>query len=132
MIDEYKMYNRVIVELLENEAIEDFSKVKKFIEIVRRYGVQIAIDDFGSGYSNFIYLAEIHPDFIKIDGSLIKNIHTHKKSLIIAKNINNFAKELGCKTIAEFVHNKDVFDIVKGLDVDGIQGYYLAEPKEEI
>jgi diguanylate cyclase (GGDEF)-like protein len=132
MIEEYKMYNRVIVELLESEAIEDFSKVEEFLEKIRSYGCKVAIDDFGSGYSNFIYLVEINPDFIKIDGSLIKNIDKDKKSLIITKNINNFVKEIGCKTIAEFVHNKEVFDIVNELNIDGIQGYYLAEPKEEI
>ncbi len=132
MIDEYKMYNRIIIELLESEAIEDFEKIEEFIKIVRSYGAKIAIDDFGSGYSNFIYLTKINPDFIKIDGSLIKNIHEGEKSLIITKNIHNFAKEIGCKTIAEFVHNKEVLNIVEKLNIDGVQGYYIAEPKVEI
>jgi diguanylate cyclase (GGDEF)-like protein len=132
MIDKYKMYNRVIIEILECEAIQNFSQLEKFIKIVRSYGAKVAIDDFGSGYSNFIYLTQISPDFIKIDGSLIKNIHIDEKALIITKNIHNFAKEIGCKTIAEFVHNEEVFKIIKALDIYGIQGYYLAEPKEEI
>jgi len=132
MIEKYKMQNRVIVELLESEAIEDFKVLENFLEKVRKYGCQVAIDDFGSGYSNFIYLIKINPDFIKIDGSLIKNINEDEKSFIITKNINHFVKEIGCKTIAEFVHNKEVYDIVNELKIDGIQGYYLSEPKEEI
>ena len=131
-IDEYDMYSRLIIEILESENINNFDKLKNFISKVKEYGVKIAIDDFGSGYSNFIYLAEIKPDFIKIDGSLIKNIHQNKDSYIITKNINNFAKELGCKTIAEFVHNDKVYETVKKLNIDGLQGYFIDEPSIEI
>lgn len=73
-INEYNMKGRVIIEILESENIRDFQKILKFINIIKDLGVQIAIDDFGSGYSNFIYLAEIKPDYIKIDGSLIKKL----------------------------------------------------------
>jgi len=131
-IDEYNMYSRVIIELLESENINNFKNLKEFISKVKEYGVKIAIDDFGSGYSNFIYLAQIKPDFIKIDGSLIKNIHQDKDSFIITKNINNFAKELGCKTIAEFVHNEEVYQTVKSLNIDGFQGYHIHEPSIDI
>ena len=131
-IEKYSMYNRVIVELLESEAINDFNKIKEFIQTIKKYGVKIAIDDFGSGYSNFIYLTELKPDFIKIDGSLIKNINQDEESLIITKNITNFAKELGYKVIAEFVSSKEIYDIVQNLKIDGIQGYYIAEPKENV
>ncbi|NPA55363.1 MAG: EAL domain-containing protein [Epsilonproteobacteria bacterium] len=129
-IKHYNMQNRVIIELLESEALRDFNDIVRFIEKVKQYGVKIAIDDFGSGYSNFIYLANIKPDFIKIDGSLIKNIDHNHDSLIITKHINDFAKELGCKTVAEFVHNQEVYNIVKDMGVDGIQGYFIEEPKE--
>jgi len=131
-IDEYNMYSRVIIELLESENINNFEKVKYFIEKVKEYGVKIAIDDFGSGYSNFIYLAEIKPDFIKIDGTLIKNIDQDTNSFIITKHINSFAKELGCKTIAEFIHNESVYNKVKELNIDGFQGYFIEKPKEDI
>lgn len=59
-----------------------------------------------AGYSNFERLSELHADFIKIDGSLIKNIHRNDEMKIIAKTVVNFAKELGIKTIAEYVHSK--------------------------
>ena len=132
MVNKYNMQNRVIIEILETESLHNITLVKHFIEKVRNYGIQIAIDDFGSGYSNFIYLAELEPDFIKIDGSIIKNIDKDIKSFIIAKHINEFAKEIGCKTIAEFVHSKEVALKVKELHIDGLQGYYIQEPRETI
>ena len=132
MIEKYNMYDRIIIELLESENMTDLKMVSNFIEKIRKYGVKIAIDDFGTGYSNFIYLAEIKPDFIKIDGSLIKNIDKDEKSFIIVKNISKFAKDLGSKVIAEFVHSKEVYEKLLELDIDGLQGYYLAEPKEEV
>ena len=130
MIEKYHMQDRVIIELLETEAMQNLAMVHNFIQRLKKYGVRIAIDDFGSGYSNFIYLAEIEPDFIKIDGSIIKNIDTNSKSFIIAKHINKFAKEIGCQTIAEFVHSQDVQEKLKELDIDGLQGYYIQKPQE--
>jgi len=128
-IREYNMQNRVIIEIVESESIEDFETVKNFIERVRRCGIKIALDDFGSGYSNFVYLAKLDPEFIKIDGSIIRNIDKDKNSYIIAKHINEFAKDIGCKTIAEFVANEEIYKKVKELGVDGIQGFFIDEPK---
>jgi len=131
MIEKYNMHGRVIIELLETEAMQNITTVRHFIQKMRSYGVQIAIDDFGSGYSNFIYLAQLEPDFIKIDGSIIKNIDKDQKSYIIAKHINEFAKEIGCRTIAEFVHSKEVSQKVQELQINGQQGYYIQKPLEE-
>ena len=132
MLHKYKLQNRLIIELLETESLKNLETVKHFISKMRSHGIKIAIDDFGSGYSNFIYLAEIDPDYIKIDGSIIKNIDSDKKAYIIAKHICNFAKEIGCKTIAEFVHSKEVEQCVDELAIDGKQGYYIAKPLENI
>ena len=132
MVEKYKMQNKLIIEILETESLHNITLVKHFIEKVRSYGIQIAIDDFGSGYSNFIYLAQLEPDYIKIDGSIIKNIDTDEKSFIIAKHISEFAKEIGCKTIAEFVHSKEVAQKLEELHIDGMQGYYIAKPLEDI
>jgi len=132
MVHKYDMKNRLIIELLETESLQNLETVKHFIVKMRSYGVKIAIDDFGSGYSNFIYLAEIDPDFIKIDGSIIKNIDSDQKAYIIAKHICNFAKEIGCQTVAEFVHSQSVARCVDELDIDGKQGYFIAKPVENI
>jgi len=131
-IEKFNLQGRIIIELLETEAMEDFKEVIKFIKEMKPYGIKIAIDDFGTGYSNFSYLADIKPDFIKIDGSLIKNIDQNKRYYTIVKHVNSFAHDLGVKTIAEFVHNKEVLDTVKKLGIDGFQGYYIQEPKEKI
>lgn len=120
----------MIFELLESEGIENYKEVMKFIEQVKSYGAKIAIDDFGSGYSNFERLVELQIDYIKIDGSLIKNIHQNDDMRIITKTIINFAKELGIKTVAEYVHSEEVFNQVKILGVDFAQGYYIGKPEE--
>jgi len=99
---------------------------------MKSLGCKIAIDDFGSGYSNFEYLLKLNLDYIKIDGSLIKNIETDANALIVVETIVDFAKRLKIKIIAEYVHNKGVSNKVKQLDIDRSQGYYLAEPKNSL
>jgi len=129
MIKKYNVNNQLIIEILESENIDDFNIVKDFINKVKSMGVKIAIDDFGSGYSNFSYLAQLEPDFIKIDGSIIKLIDIDKSSYSIAKNITKFAQELGAKTVAEFIHNQDVHQKAKTIGVDAFQGFHLGEPQ---
>ncbi|MBE0515008.1 bifunctional diguanylate cyclase/phosphodiesterase [Sulfurimonas sp.] len=123
---------RVIFELLESDAVEDFKKVERFISEVKRYGARIAIDDFGSGYSNFGYLMRMNADFIKIDGSLVQDIDVDRNALFIVETIVEFAKKLGIKTIAEYVHSSVIMDIVKKLGVNYSQGYYIDEPSIEL
>ena len=124
--------SRVIFEITESQAIENYDDVKRFIAQFRKYGVQIAIDDFGSGFSNFEYILEIEPDYLKIDGSLIKDIDTDSKAHTLVEAIVQFSHKLGIKVIAEYVHSKIIFDMLRSLDVDEFQGYYFCEPSEEI
>ena len=131
-IEKYKMKDRIIIELLESESLSDLNKMLEFISLIKPYGVEIAIDDFGSGYSNFIYLTQISPNYIKIDGSLIKDLDVNEKLRRIVYSINEFAHSLGIKTIAEFVKNKKIYDICKKIGIDGLQGYYIHEPSKEI
>jgi EAL domain-containing protein (putative c-di-GMP-specific phosphodiesterase class I) len=123
-----KAASRVTFELLESEAIRDFKKVERFINEVKRYGAKIAIDDFGSGYSNFFYLTKMQADYIKIDGSLIENIDVDKASVIVVETIVAFAKKLGIKTVAEYVHSSIIMDKVKAMGIDYSQGFYIDEP----
>jgi diguanylate cyclase (GGDEF)-like protein len=122
----------ITFELLESESITDYKKVISFIDNVKHLGCKIAIDDFGSGYSNFAYLLKFEPDYIKIDGSLVKNIHNDNNSYLITKTINDFAHSLGIKTVAEFVHCEDVFSLLQVMEVDEYQGFYFSEPLENI
>ena len=92
------------------------------------------MDTFGpnttnnSNNSNFSNILDLNPDYIKIDGSFIKNIHTDKKSYSLVKGIIESAKELNIKTIAEFIHSKEVFDVALKLGIDEFQGFYFSEP----
>ena len=124
--------NRVIFEIVESEAIVDFSKISKFINEVKRHGARIAIDDFGDGYSNFSYLIKMDVDYIKIDGSLISNIDLDKNSRLVVETIVDFAKKLGIKTVAEYVNKSTVMDTVKELGIDFSQGFYIDEPSLKI
>jgi PAS domain S-box-containing protein/diguanylate cyclase (GGDEF)-like protein len=127
-VNEYKLNNRVIVEILESEGIDNYIAVIDIIEKLKMNGIRIAIDDFGSGYSNFSYLVSLDIDILKIDGSLIKDIDTNKSGQSIVKSIINFTKELGIKTVAEFVCSKEIYDLLKEMDIDYFQGYYISKP----
>jgi len=132
MLGIYRVSNRVIFEIVESESIENFEEIQKFISSVKALGCRIAIDDFGTGYSNFEYLMRLEPDFIKIDGSIIKNILLDKNSEIITSVIVDFAKKINIKVIAEFVEDEAVFNKVKELGIDYTQGYYFSEPKPDL
>ncbi len=120
---------RIIFELLEDENFKDFSSVRKFVEDVKGHGAKIAIDDFGSGFSNFERLLEFQPDLLKIDGSLVKNINASTFNRDLVETITEFAKKMKIKTVAEFVHNQEVFDTINEMGIDYAQGYLIGEPK---
>jgi diguanylate cyclase (GGDEF)-like protein len=127
-INRYKIGDRLILEIVESEDIKDYDTLKDFIQSIRELGVKIAIDDFGSGFSNFKYILDILPDFLKIDGSLIKDIDNDTSSYKLVSSISNLAESLGIKTIAEYVHNDTVFNICSKIDINEYQGYYFSPP----
>jgi diguanylate cyclase (GGDEF)-like protein len=131
-LKESKISNNIVFEIIESEGIENFDEVFKFINDVKRFGAKISIDDFGTGYSNFEYLMKLQVDYIKIDGSMVKNIDVDENSITITQTIVEFAKKMNIETVAEFVCSKDVYDKVLELGVDYAQGYYFGKPKEEI
>ncbi|OUR71420.1 hypothetical protein A9Q76_05580 [Arcobacter sp. 31_11_sub10_T18] len=130
-LSKYNVANRVVFEILEDEGIKNYDVLIDFINEVKSLGCKVAIDDFGSGYSNFEHLLKMNVDFLKIDASLIKNIATDENSYKVTKTIIDFAKNLNLKTIAEFVESKEIFDIVKELGTDYSQGYYFSAPIEK-
>jgi len=120
------------LEILEYKSIGDNPELKEKIKKIHEMGISFAIDDFGVQCSNFAQIENIPVDTIKIDGSFIKNIDTSQNSLIITKTIIAFAKETGIKLVAEFVCTKEVYEIVKELGIDYVQGYHFAEPTLEL
>lgn len=126
--------SKVIFELLETQTFSNGELVSTMLVELKSLGFKLAIDDFGTGHSNFAHIASIDVDFIKIDGMFIKNVDQDEKSRKMVETMVSFAQEIGALTIGEFVHNKEVFDIVKRLGVDYAQGYYKGKPlsKEEV
>ena len=128
-LSQHNIGNRLIFEIVESENIGDYELLKSFIDKFRNYGVRIAIDDFGAGFSSFQQIVQTSPDYIKIDGSLIKDIDTDLSSLTIVKAIIQFSQELGIKVIAEFVHSEHILNILQSLGIKEFQGFYFYEPK---
>jgi PAS domain S-box-containing protein/diguanylate cyclase (GGDEF)-like protein len=124
--------SRVVFEIVESEGLEKDHDVMEFIHKIKKNGFKIAIDDFGTGYSNFDYLIKLSPNYIKIDGSMIKNITTNHNNEEVVKTIIEFGKKRKLKTIAEFVSSKEIFDKVVELGIDYSQGYYIGEPKSDL
>ncbi len=127
-LEKHSFSQMVTFEILETHEILNYTRVANFIKKIKAFGCLVAIDDFGSGYSNFEQVLKLDIDYIKIDGSLIKNINTNKENEIVTKTIITFAQELGVKTIAEFVSSEAIFDKVKSLGIDYAQGYYIGKP----
>lgn len=128
------MYNiipsRVTFEILENiTLIENNEKIIQQLNILREMGFKISIDDFGTENSNFSRLLEINLDFIKIDGLFIKNLKKDVRNKTITKAIVNLSKTLGVKTIAEFVEDAEIYNIIKECGIDYAQGYYIGKPE---
>ncbi len=119
---------RLIFELLEDEDMKDFERVKAFIATIKGLGARIAIDDFGSGYSSFERLIDFKPDILKIDGSLIKNITSDRFSKNVVETIQTFAQKEGIVTVAEFVADEEIYKLVCQLGVDYSQGFFLGKP----
>jgi PAS domain S-box-containing protein len=129
---DYKVNNQVVIELVESEGIESFDTMDTFIKNAKENGMKIAIDDFGTGYSNFEYLIKLNTDFLKIDGSLIKEIDTDEKIYSVVETIVAFANKNNIKTIAEFIANESLYEKIKELGIDYGQGFYLGKPNPKI
>jgi diguanylate cyclase (GGDEF)-like protein/PAS domain S-box-containing protein len=124
---------RVVFEIVESESIDgNYEDVLAFVDKVKEHNCKIAIDDFGSGYSNFEYLLKLKADFIKIDGSLIKEIHDKPEAYTVVSVIVSFAKQMGIKTIAEFVEDEKTLQMLENLGIDYSQGYYFSPPLQTL
>jgi len=120
---------QLTLEILETEGFRSYKTLAVFIAEVKSYGVEVAIDDFGSGYSNFAEIVELDVDYLKIDGSLVKKVilDTHYEHIVTA--IIKFAHSLGLKTIAEFVEDESLAERLMEMGVDMLQGYYVGRPQ---
>jgi diguanylate cyclase (GGDEF)-like protein len=119
---------RCTFELLETEAIYNHKEVCDFFDSLHGYGVKLALDDFGAGYSNYDTIFKFDIDYIKIDGSLTSSVLSSQKSLVLMESIIKVSKSIEAKVILEYVSSKEIYDFVSTLDVDYLQGYYIGKP----
>jgi EAL domain-containing protein (putative c-di-GMP-specific phosphodiesterase class I) len=127
-IDGHPQPQRIVFEILESESIEAYKPVMGFIDEVKGKGCLVAIDDFGSGYSNFNHILNLNVDYLKLDASLVKPIDSNANARAVVETISQFGKKLRIKTIAEYVHSKAIKDVVTEIGIDYSQGFFIGEP----
>lgn len=115
-------------EVTETVAITDMSTAQTFLSRLREMGCRTALDDFGSGMSSFAYLRDLPVDYVKIDGRFVRNLASNTVDQAIFRAINDVVHAFGKQTVAEFVENERIYEIVKEYGVDYAQGYYLGRP----
>ncbi|MHC5777791.1 EAL domain-containing protein [Nostoc sp.] len=120
---------RICFEITETVAIANLIKARKFIESLQRMGCSFALDDFGVGMSSFAYLKSLPVDYLKIDGSFIRNIVENPVDNAIVTAITHIASVMGIQTIAEFVENDAILERITALGIDYAQGYGIAVPR---
>ena len=133
VINKLKEYHipahKICFEITESMAIKAFNRCIKFIDDLKVLGCKFALDDFGSGFSSYTYLKKLNVDFLKIDGSFVKDVATDPVDLAMVKSINEIGHTLNKKTIAEYVADENVKNLIAELDVDYFQGYHYGKPE---
>src|SRR5665648_70181 len=121
----------VVLEITERSAIADFSTFRDALDHYRAQGYLIALDDVGAGYSSLQSVAELHPDFLKIDRSLIEGVNADPIKWALLETFVTFSKRIGCRIIAEGVETAEEMLTVVQLGVDFVQGFFVAKPAFE-
>jgi len=119
---------RMGFEITETAAVKDLMRAEQWISRMKNFGCKFALDDFGVGFTSFKYIQTLPVDYIKIDGSFVKNLDADPTQRALVQAMNAVAHALGKKTIAEFVENEVIWRIIQELGVDFGQGYFLGKP----
>jgi len=120
---------KLIFEVTETAAIGNLDAAVRSLRKLRRLGCRIALDDFGSGYSSYSYLRSLPLDYLKIDGTYIRNILSDKTDQALTASMVDVAHALGLKVIAEFVDSEGAYSWLKAQGVDYVQGYWVHKPQ---
>ncbi|MBT5293580.1 MAG: EAL domain-containing protein [Cellvibrionales bacterium] len=120
--------DKICFEITETAAVSNFIRAGEFISAMKDLGCKFALDDFGSGMSSFAYLKKLPVDILKIDGLFIKDILHDPIDMAMVKSINEVGHVMGLKTIAEYVENQSILEVLRVLEVDSFQGYEIAKP----
>ncbi|MDH3416854.1 MAG: EAL domain-containing protein, partial [Gammaproteobacteria bacterium] len=133
VVDQFQMSGidatKICFEITETAAIASYSQANRFINALKELGCKFALDDFGTGLSSFGYLKHFPVDFLKIDGSFVKEILHDPIDREMVRSINEIGHLTGKKTIAEFAENEEIITMLRGMGVDYAQGYGVSEPK---
>ncbi len=127
-IDRLENPGNFIFEIVESEELRDYDMVYDFVKRAEGYGVKIAIDDFGSGYSNLVEIAKLEPDFIKLDGEIVRKINVSHIHKAIAETAVYMANNLGIELIAEYVENHELQNATLDMNIRYSQGYLFSKP----
>jgi EAL domain-containing protein (putative c-di-GMP-specific phosphodiesterase class I)/GGDEF domain-containing protein len=120
--------NKPIIEIVESEQLRQLDDVEVNLSALRDMGCQLAIDDFGAGYSNWEKMLQLKPELLKIDGSLITQADQNRSLQVMLESISSMAKALGIRTVAEYVESQQEVDLMRKLGIDRLQGYYFSKP----
>jgi diguanylate cyclase (GGDEF)-like protein/PAS domain S-box-containing protein len=119
---------RIIFELTESASMANVSATQNMIEQLRQIGCSFALDDFGTGFSTFGYLKQFPAESVKVDGSFISQLDVSTEDQAVVKAITEVAKALGKQTVAEYVENQAILELITELGIDYAQGYYIGHP----
>ncbi len=125
---------QLVFEITERDTVKKMSRVEKIVHGLKDDGFQLAIDDFGAGYSSFQYIKTFKVDYLKVDGEFIKSMSGENSVMekAIVSNIASLAGELGIKTIAESVESQLILDQVRAAGIDFAQGYFIRHPLPDL
>ncbi len=122
----------IVFEITERETVRSMSLLEKFVRDLKTEGFKFAVDDFGSGFSSFSYLKRFPIDYVKIDGEFIRNMVLDSRDRAMVKSVTTLARELGIKTVAEFVESGEILSAVAAAGIDYAQGFHLGKPSRNL
>jgi EAL domain-containing protein (putative c-di-GMP-specific phosphodiesterase class I) len=120
---------KICFEITESAAVQNYAQANRFVQSLKALGCKFALDDFGKGHSSFGYLKHFPVDFLKIDGSFVKEILHDPIDREMVRSINEIGHLTGKQTIAEFAENAEIIQMLTSLGVDYAQGYGVAQPQ---
>ncbi|WP_444998165.1 EAL domain-containing protein [Aliikangiella sp. IMCC44359] len=130
LFEEYAVSpSRINFEVTETSAISYLDNALDFMQAMKSKGCTFSLDDFGTGLASFDYLRKLPIDFLKIDGVFVKDIQTNPNDCVFIEAIHKISSQMKIQTVAEFVENENIYNILKNIGVDYVQGYYLQKPQ---
>jgi EAL domain-containing protein (putative c-di-GMP-specific phosphodiesterase class I) len=119
---------KLILEITETAAIADLTGARNLMLSIKKLGCRFALDDFGTGFSSFYYLKEVPADFVKIDGSFVRQLAENREHRVLVKALSEVAQNFGKRVIAEHVENAETLALLREYKVDYAQGYFVGKP----